>query len=131
MSFKLRVILLEILLCEPYYSDNPLLTPRDEPSPVPEKLNRVDRTVVSTDLADLIAMHHVADMCLEARITAGHGSHNGGHTTSHGHVEFGSVLVAEERGDGDCVHWQFLLEVAEDFKSLGVQDFGAVVSCSG
>ena len=111
MSFKLRVILLKVLFGKPDNPYNAFFSPGDESPAVPEKLNGVDGSIMPTDLADLVAMHDVADMRLEARVAAGHGSHYRSHAAPHRHVKFRLVFVAEE---GNGVHRQLLLEISQD-----------------
>ena len=70
---------------------------------------------MAADFTYFIAVHDVADMGLEARVTSGHGSHDGSHTSSHRHMELRFERVAEHRGNGDSIHREFLLEISDNF----------------
>jgi hypothetical protein len=64
-------------------------------------------------------------------VTAGHSCHDSCHSTTHHHMELRLDFVAEEGRDRDCIHGELLLEISEDFHSLGINNLRAIVSCSG
>lgn len=86
---------------------------------------------MTADLAYLVAVHDVAEVGLETRVATGHSCHDSSHTSSHHHMIFRFLLIAEQRRNRYCIHRQFLLEVPHHLHSFRVNNLGAIVCSSG
>ena len=83
-----------------------------------------------TDLTHFSPVHYVTHMSFETRLATRHGRKDGLYTAAHDHVVFGVGGGAEEGADGNGVHGELLLEVAQDFEGFWVEYLRAIIRSS-
>lgn len=130
ISLKLLVVLFKVSVLESNNSDCSLFRTRYISTSVLKEIYRVYWTKMTTYFSYLCTMHDIAYMCLESCLSTSHSCQDSLNTTSHNHMIFWMSLITKQWTNRNRVHWKLLFKVSDNFKSLWIDNFRSVISCS-